>query len=317
MMMKENENLDFAWSIYWSQDRLHSCVASGADSDQQVLEMHWRDFAKSLNQGDRVLDLATGNGAVPSALLAARPELEIHAADKAEIDPIKFLSDGESLKAVKFYSQTDIYDLPFDSESFCALTSQFGIEYAGLAKAGVAVMSLLKSGGRFQFIVHNKHSDIILSSGKKSQELEQLLKPEGLLDTLMKVMRGELEFSALEAVGEKYLAKDDIKTQALSGQVFAGIDQVGQKLIDDAKGAVDLALAIDLRVRSEYQRLQEMADAAQDSSSMDSLVETLAALNVRVDTLKPIYVDTDKQEYLLGWLINGVKESESGTQPAG
>ena len=307
MTNKRNENLDIAWSLYWSQDKLHSCVASGADTDQQVLEMLWQDFAKSLNQGDRVLDLATGNGAVPSALLVACPRLEIDAVDRAEIDPVKFLSQGESLKTVKFHSETDIYELPFEPESFSALTSQFGIEYAGLEKASMAVIELLKSGGKFQFIVHNKDSDIILSSAQKLKELDQLLKPQGLLDTLMKLMRGKIEFSELETVGKKYLEQDTVKTQALSGQVFTGINQLSQKLGDDPKAAIDLALAIDLRVRSERQRLGEMADAAQDANAMDALVEMLKASDVRVDTMKPIYVDEDKEEYLLGWLLTGVK----------
>jgi ubiquinone/menaquinone biosynthesis C-methylase UbiE len=306
MMNTQNENLDIAWSLYWSQDRLHSCVASGADTDQQALETLWQDFAKSLDQ-TRVLDLATGNGAVPFALLAERSELEIYAVDRAEIDPVKFLSQGEALKAVKFYSETDIYNLPFEEKSFSALTSQFGIEYAGLQKASVAVMKLLKVGGKFQFIVHNKDSDIILSSGQKLQELEQLLKPEGLLETLMKVMRGEVEFSELEDVGKKYLEQESIKTQALSGQIFDGINQLSQKLGDDSKGAIDLALAIDLRVRSEYQRLQEMADAAQDADAMDDLVDALRESNVHTDSLKPIYADQEKEEYLLGWLISGAK----------
>lgn len=305
--MKKNESPSIAWSLYWSQDKLHSCVASGEDADQQVLELLWQDFAKSLGQDDRVLDLATGNGAVPTALLTSCPDLEIHAVDRAEIDPVKYLTNAGSLEAVTFYSETDIGDLPFEVESFAALTSQFGIEYAGLKQAGVAMMKLLQKGGKFQFIVHHKDSDIIQSSANKLLELEQLLRPEGLLDTLMKVMRGELDFSELELVGKAYLENDLVRTQAISGQIFLGINQLGQKLSDDHSGALDLAVAMNIRVRSEYQRLQEMADAAHDNDSMDEFVIELATMGVQADTLRPIFVDEERTDYLLGWLVVGTK----------
>ena len=115
--MNNNEK-EVAWSLYWSQDRLHSCVASKDSHDQKIQDDLWKEFANSLPEQARVLDLATGNGAVPSALLGARSDLEVDAVDQADIDPLKFLSGNEVLRDVRFHANTDILQMSFEDNQF-------------------------------------------------------------------------------------------------------------------------------------------------------------------------------------------------------
>lgn len=297
-----------AWSLYWSEDRLYSCVAQSSDEDQRVLNELWRDFSQGLEHNSRLLDLATGNGAVVDALKSANSTLRIDAIDKADIDPQKYLRDNNNFQDVDFHAGTDILNLPFDPSTFDAITSQFGIEYAGLGGASARVMRNLKIGGRFQFVIHHAQSGIILSSKKKILELEQLTQESGILDTLMGVISGKAEFTQLEVLGQKYLKQNLTRTEQISGQVFAGIERVISGFASHPKESYQLGVAMDLRVRSELARLQQLIEAGQTAESMKSWLEQVSA-NGASAIYEPLYLDSSKQDYLLGWLATGSRSS--------
>ncbi|MFT4635889.1 MAG: hypothetical protein ACI854_001641 [Arenicella sp.] len=302
-----NQPLDTnAWSLYWSQDRLHSCVAQSSDEDQKVLNSLWNDFSQKLEPNSRVLDLATGNGAVADALLSANSTLQVDAVDRASIDPKKFLSERGNLANVSFYADTDILDLPFDAASFNAITSQFGIEYAGLEAASEQVIPYLKIGGCFQWVIHHGMSGIILSSENKIIELQQLTQKAGILDTLLALLGGKAEFVELEALGKDYLKQDIIRSEQISGQVFEGIERIIDAFPRYPKESLDLAVAMDLRVRSELIRLNQLIAAGQTEDAMSSWAKKVAILGLEA-TFSPLYLDPSKQDYLLAWLATGVR----------
>ena len=92
-MKQEQKDNNIAWSLYWAEDRLHSCVATDDEADQKILNQLWASFSDKLPDAAQVMDLATGNGAVPAALLAAKPSLKIAAVDLADIQPQTFLKN--------------------------------------------------------------------------------------------------------------------------------------------------------------------------------------------------------------------------------
>lgn len=301
------EQKSLAWSLYWADDRLQSCVAADDNEDQQALNSLWQAFAQTLNSDARVLDLATGNGAVPAALLTAQSELQIDAVDSAEIAPLTTLSDPSVVAAVSFHANTDINALPFTEPTFDALTSQYGIEYAGLEAATLAALGCLKDGGKLAFLVHHDESEIISSSRAKLEELNRINEPSGLIETLLAVLRGEKPFTELEALGQAYVQGDFVKTQQLSGQVFAAIEQVANLMQSEPQQARDLGATLGLRLRSEQQRLQEMNQAAQTEEQMQAYSDFLTRQAMTVSELRPVYIDDNKEEYLLGWLVQAEK----------
>ena len=306
-MQNEIENL--AWTIYWTEDRLQSCVATDGDVDRQVLNSIWQEFAKSLDKGARVLDLATGNGAVPVALLSAQNSLQIDAVDQATIDPTQFVTGHPELSAVKFHSDTDVNTLPFAEDSFDAITSQFGVEYGGLFEATRNALGLLKPNGRMSFLIHHADSAIIDSSRAKLREMEQLLEEEGLVETLLQVLRSKIPFSELESQGEAYLNADIVRTQAISGQVFTAIGEIANAMQADMVRAVNLGATLKLRLSSEYQRLRQMDNAAQSDNDMLKYRELLELNGMKISTIHAVYADQSEQKYLLAWLVQGQKLS--------
>jgi len=301
--MKNKAFEDTTWSLYWAQDRLHSCVAANEDSDQAVLDDIWKIFAESLSKNARVLDLATGNGAVPSALLLAKPSLLIEAVDQADIDPAKFLKNNPELTTVKFHANTDINKLPFKDKSFDAISSQFGIEYAGLSDASKSASKCLKPGGDLCFIIHHTDSSIIESSHAKIIEMQELLKPKGIVDTLLSVLRGDVEFNDLELLGQSYLDGDFVRTQQISGQVFSGIEQIAAAMQTDPQRARNLTATLNLRVCGEFERLRQMANAAQSEDEMNNYQQQLTEEGFTNIDIKQIYADKSDNNYLLAWHV--------------
>lgn len=300
------DNPEFAWSVYWAQDRLHSCIASENPDDERLLNAEWEEFAAKLPAAARVLDLATGNGAVPKALLATRSDLQIDAVDRAMIDPMKFLSDGGDLEKVRFHPQTDILELPFAAQSFDAITSQFGIEYATLTRAAPRVSSLLKPDGKLLFLTHHAESQLIVASQPKKRELERLIEPRGLLAVLHEIFSGNSSLSELEACGARYLEGKFVKTAAISGQVFEGINRIIELFERDINQARQLASNMDFRVRAEHQRLSQMIESAQTARSLDELSVIMDQHGVSIQ-FEPLYVESGQSPYLLCWSIQGQK----------
>lgn len=303
--MSNSESESFAWSIYWSADRLHSCVASSTDSDQKVLDDIWADFAADLSPDAKVLDLATGNGAVPVALLKAQPLLAITAVDRADIDPTNYVKDKPELTSVTFLGSTDVNKLDLDDEVFAAVTSQFGVEYAGLFDASLKALDFLNDQGKFAFIIHHADSELIASSAIRQAELSNLLISRGLIELLHQVLRGEAEFSALEDLGQRYASSDQPKTGAISGQVFAGIEQIAKLITSEPEQARKLGATLKLRLQAESDRLKQMLSSAQSEDQINEYCKNIENSGFKISHKEPIYVDDEKQTYLLAWLVKG------------
>jgi len=164
-----------SWTIYWQADHPDSCIATGAVHDADTISDFWQSFAQSTAAESRVLDLATGNGTVPLALLQGNTSLLVTGVDRADIDPKKYLASSDLLDPVEFTGGIDVCELPFAAGAFDVLSSQFGIEYAPLEKAVPAIATVLRSGGRLQFVLHHAASDIVVATRKKRKEMEGLL----------------------------------------------------------------------------------------------------------------------------------------------
>ncbi len=303
----KNENIE--WSLYWAQDRLHSCVAADQDVDQKALNTLWSTFSSGLGAASRILDLATGNGAVPYALLADNKNHRISGVDRADIAPLEHLSDHGALSSVEFIANTDINQLSLEPQTFDALTSQFGIEYAGLQATSLAVLPLLKLGGRLRFLIHHSDSEIVRSSKANLHEMSELIKPDGLIECLLSVLKGKIELKTLEQKAAEHQASDVSLTQKISGQVFSGINQIVAQMSVDPKAAIDLGATLNLRVRSEHARLSQMIGVAQSEESMGDFTATLEHHGMHAVTCCPYYADDVSDQYLLGWLVDAERRT--------
>ncbi|SFC59622.1 class I SAM-dependent methyltransferase [Microbulbifer thermotolerans] len=169
-------NSNTSWSQFWQQGFPTSFAKELPNSYKGAIEEFWRETAKSLDDNSRVLDIASGNGAI--AIIIAdearkqEKQVDVHAADLASISPQKTNKNPkltQILSEITFHPNVEIEQLPFKKNSFELISSQFGFEYSNIEKSITSISSSLKKGGHFKAICHFSESETHL---KCKEDLE-------------------------------------------------------------------------------------------------------------------------------------------------
>jgi ubiquinone/menaquinone biosynthesis C-methylase UbiE len=293
------------WTLYWQSDHLESCIASATDSGDEIAD-YWVHFARSLPPRARLIDVATGNGAVPAILVRAGLHLDITGVDKADVDPARYLADVEAVRGVRFIGGVDLSDASALPGSYDALTSQFGLEYLPEPARARLVAHLLGSGGRFQLLLHHQDSEIVRPRRRDLDELDELFAAEGLMPAVRQFAAHGANAKDLEYLGHRHLAQASIKTNHLSGQILAAVDRI---LGAHENGETDCrtrAAELHARVSAEAQRLQQLIDAALDQADVHRLTKTLQERGLTISRCGPLSVhDHTGTPALVGWDIAG------------
>jgi ubiquinone/menaquinone biosynthesis C-methylase UbiE len=184
------------WESYYRGGRLAACP-TGPDANY-TLELRdiWIEFFGSLANGARILDIGTGNGAIP---LIARQTAEslgrtydIHGADLARINPSRDVPGGARLFAgIAFHPGVAAEKLPFETASFTAVSGQYALEYSDIRQSLAQVLRVLKPGAGAQFLMHHadsiivewareslRHADVVLMETKLHRKLRRFLDAE-------------------------------------------------------------------------------------------------------------------------------------------
>lgn len=294
------------WTVYWQSDRLHSCIASGSAEDQRELAAHWVGFGRTLPRGARLVDLATGNGAVPAALAGAGLDLAITGVDRADIDPRRFVAGEPALARVRFLGGVDLRDPPDLEGCYHAVTSQFGLEYLPPGARGRPVASLLGAGGRFQLLTHHVDSEILRSGRRDLDELSVLLEAGGVMEAVAAFAADGLAPSELERRARRYLSRPGPGTRRLSGQILTAIDGILTRAETGRPGSRETAGELHRRVASEAARLGQLAQAALNDAGVTALAAELRAHGLVVDVAEPFQVGVARgRPALVGWHLTG------------
>lgn len=176
------------WDYYWQKTKTLNSFAEGEQGQGyhgEVAEFWQRIFAE-FTKGAKVLDLASGNGALAVLALQSNNHLDISASDKADICPMQ-LFDKQSqqykyLQRIKFYGGMPSEELRFPDESFDIVVSQFGFEYSEPEATLQQLYRVLKPGAKFVALVHHKDSFISRDCVIGLSVLPLFTKHDGLLD---------------------------------------------------------------------------------------------------------------------------------------
>lgn len=301
------------WTLYWQADNPESCVPTQNIADTEKVAAFWHQLARQLPNDARVLDLACGNGVVATHLLANNPSLEITGVDQATISPTHFLADSGDLEKVKFLPETDVTALPFADESFAGITSQFGLEYAPIEDAVREAARVLRPQGKIALLMHHKESEIVVPSQRQLLEINGLLAPAALMDHLQQFLAGEIELQQLESYGQEYLQTPGDKTSQISGQIFEGINRIIALIDSNRISAQELTQTMQLRLRADQQRLQQMSAAALDAKRLKHYVSCFAEAHVNIEVAEPFFLKEEgEQNALIAWQLIGSKSEIDG-----
>jgi len=178
------------WTRYWSDGRIAACMADDSGTYGDLLGQQWRQWIGRLPAAARVLDLATGNGALIHLALSSRQGDSLHltGVDYASIQPWLKLPAAAQPR-VRFYGQTNIEQLPFAANMFDAVISQYGAEYAATLPALTEAVRVLAPGGQLRWVCHHQRSKVYRNTcneiGHARFVLEQA-QPDVLLQALLR-----------------------------------------------------------------------------------------------------------------------------------
>jgi len=295
-----------AWETYWLEGNSgHGCVPDCSALSQKRL---WQAFASKLKKGSRLLDVATGDGAVLQEILRARKDLKLIGVDSSpRLPPAggKFtLMPGVKMEK-----------LPFSSHSFDAVCSQFGFEYSEMEVAADEVARVLKLGGHFQFLIHTRDGPILKQNLARRDAL-QWAATHGQFEKAAKFvqMRNLVSLAKptkFQEVIEE--AKRAYPTQPVASEIFMAILQI---LMDGHSQQGPIALqqlsVLRTKVMHEIARLDALDKAAMDPKGVKVLVELLSKAGL--GSVQIHYVTETDMGQPLGWLMNG-RRIEAGIQP--
>lgn len=170
------------WTQFYKDGPLVTCPLGPEPGYTGAVGKVWRDFFASLPVAARIVDIGTGNGAIPAIAAAVSREMnlnfDIHGTDLADIDPVTNVSDGARLFAgVQFYSRTGAENLPYANDSVAAVTGHYALEYTNVKRALREAARVLNPGGHMQFLVHHTES-IVVKNARESLSHASLILDE-------------------------------------------------------------------------------------------------------------------------------------------
>lgn len=150
-----------AWSSFWT-GRGAGEAAVHSQSRGRSYEAFWREVGAQFvfsRPGCRHIDLACGSGVVSQAILSACPDGEraatLYFADIAQ-EAVRMTGEGlGSATGAVAHGKA----LPFADGAFDVVTSQYGLEYAGL-DALMEAVRVLAPGGTLIALIHIKDGPI-------------------------------------------------------------------------------------------------------------------------------------------------------------
>lgn len=321
-MEKQADVRQAVWSRYWSHGVGHSCGGSYGSSYEGALARYWRAAFATLAPGARVLDIATGNGALPRLLLDfdQAGTLSCDAVDLATLAPAWFGQLAPARAAqLRFHGNQAAEALPFPDASFDLVMSQYGLEYTDLARTVPEILRVLVPGGKIRLLTHHAEARPVVLAATELAHMAWMAQPGSLLETSAALLE-PLSRAATEA-GRAALEHDQgaIALRTRFNQLQQEVTQLASKsdcpdvLIEtrQAIGAIiNLALNQGLSPAAEAMRqlrmdltdanvrLQELRDYALDAAGVQALCTALSAGGAKAE-FSPI----QDQSILMGWIV--------------
>lgn len=259
------------WSTFWRdfgvENQPHErCYIPG--DGRHVVDRHWAHFANDLPCGAQVIDLGCGAGILGCILLSRRSDLHVTGVDFAQVPAI-------SRANLTVHPWVSMEALPFGESCFDAAVSLFGIEYGNMDETSRQLGRVLKSGGRFSFLVHHHESEIVREGSMRQRGLRELL--SGKVKAAF--LAGDLASfdHHRERLRRQYPDEPSVKlfSNHFRGQIARTRAErlaIWQKLVDDLDPELTLTMQMERSAKS----------AVQMGSWLVPLLSTMSAVNVSV-----------------------------------
>lgn len=306
------------WETYYRGGALATFPTGPGGTYDQELRDAWIGFFRELPDGARILDVATGNGAV--ALIARQAaaesgrEWEVDASDRAQIDPPRHVPDGARLlQGIRFHPGIATEELPFADGHFDAVSGQYALEYMDTAAALAQIHRVLKPDGRAQFVLHHADSLLVRSAKVSLREAELVLRETKIYRRLEKLVAlGQVA----PAVAERAAAELRTAIRTLKNALPSAEQAGGGRILKVTLDAVQKLLAARTKMRPEQverevghaendlrasvRRLNDLVAHVLDGDGMTALERQAADAGFTLVERAPQYHAGD---HLVGWRL--------------
>lgn len=294
-----------AWSSFWAAGGAgpeSGCLPHALKGIDAAQRRVWEDTARTLPKGAKVLDLATGDGAVLGKLRRARADLRLVGVDSSPVLP-------RAPKGMTLRTGVAMEALPFAEGSFDQVTSQFGFEYGDTVRTAREIARVLKPGGKLTLILHHAQGPILAHNLTRASRLDWALNQSHLLAR------------ARALVAARRLAR--LPTPALFKSAPAeararfGPGSVGEEFVtailqtlelganSPPEESLEVLQTLQNRAGNELARISALSRAACDRARIDELTAQLTAAELTMT--RPGLLHEIGPEPAFAWLLGGVR----------
>lgn len=311
--------MDNHWSDYWEQGHLTSFGADFSGNYSGVLKDIWQPVFENLPNSFKVLDICTGNGALPLLIQGyfenkARSGhiigLDLASVQQPDTSPL-----NSNIK-VELMGGVNCEELPVDGP-FDLVMSQFGIEYSNLDKTLPEVSRVLASQGKVNLVCHHVQSLIIKRNASllkfiSNPLINDLWDNLHLIVTAMGEMKGQADLLRI---------KKDINCETYRNKInstisaLVGMDELAAKdseLLNYIMTFFKKGLFWSMAEKRDYigyastqiemlkLRLTELVNAAIDEQKLANMLVIMAKHSL---SLCSIHVIKDENNLVLAWNV--------------
>jgi len=322
--MNQQESLSSSWNQYWQGTGSAGAFTAGGVDHPAITEF-WNAFflsAQRLNNPVRLVDVATGNGAVVEAALQVL-------ADESPTITCVDISDAaiENIKK-RFENVTgivaDAANMPLNDQQFDIVSSQFGVEYAG-TNAIYEAARLVRAKGKLTLLMH-------IAGGSVHQECaDSLAAVQGTLDCNFVPLAIDLFNNGFAAVRGADRAPYDAAGSKFTPAVVA-VEKIMDKFGDNvASGSIARLYDDVARIHSRLpnydpnevlswlgvmeqelpayaRRMASMIATATDKASIELICRHLRDDGFDINRAEPLQPDTERLP--LAWAIVATRREE-------
>jgi SAM-dependent methyltransferase len=292
-----------AWADFWSGSgavRASGCLPAGLRRIETVQSRIWTEAVRSLAPKARVLDLATGDGAVLGKIGKARGDLKLVGVDSSPVLPA-------GPRSARLIPNVPMEALPFPDESFDLVTSQFGFEYGDTRCIAGEVRRVLRKGGAFAFILHHSGGAIVTHNRRRSEALRWAAMESELLDKAAALANSrklvplptpqlfrDAPIEARRRFPEQNVA-EEFATAVLQSLEMGLRHPPGEtlKVLATLRG----------KAESEIARIEALRVAARDDRQISRLADELVEAGLDAEAPATLHEQEDGRPF--AWLIRG------------
>lgn len=314
--MNDDEQTSKDWGNYW-QGRAAAQVGAaltgvGIENDADI-ENIWKEAFRDLPKQTKILDVACGAGSV----LRHATHMGFDNLTGVDISSSALEALGQTLPHIKTV-KSGVSKMPFTDDEFDIVTSQFGMEYAGIKDAVGEVLRVVSPQGFFMGICHKQGGAIAKEVLGKRDDAQIILNSEFIVKAKRVFdidMGGGSDADFTHAAKEFSQAQKDVLALArdkkgLAAHLYSGTQALYQRrkayALEDIHTWLD---GMDHEIRAFWGRMESMLAAALTPADIEVIRDIAQGRNYQLSDVQNLYLGPNKED--AGWILKITPQDRS------